>query len=167
MFCGQSNTGAERARLVHLWPLKTSHLKQCLLPLLAKRPIFSLISSFTFFFTMVFSCTKYCLTRSQLSSAWLIGLDQLSSAPQRTAALAQQPSDVPCRALPCGAVLCGAVTVSCCVVLRALLYLLFRTARYHSKCHTRYGYYYTSFVRATFNTVESQKMRSQLSSAQL
>ena len=45
----------------------------------------------------------------------------LSSAQQRTAALAQQRSAVQCRALPCDAVLCAMLCV-----LSALLYLLFR-----------------------------------------
>ena len=70
-----------------------------------------------------------------------------------------------CSALPCSAVLCGAVL---CHAVRAmphaLLYLLFR-ARYQSKCHTRYRYYYTRFVRTILALLKPQKGIS--SSAQL
>ena len=62
---------------------------------------------------------------------------QLSSAQQRTVALAQQRCAMCCRA-----VLCRIVPryVLCCIYS-------FVQARYHSKYHTRY---YTRFVRSTF-----------------
>ena len=59
---------------------------------------------------------------------------KLSSAQQGTAALAQQSIAMQCRAVPCPAVRCGTVrrsAVMCravCCVLRAVLYLLFRTS---------------------------------------
>ena len=70
-----------------------------LLPLLADRSSFSLISFSAYFF----SWTKYQHNRSQLSSAWLISVAQRSSE--------TSSGDVPYRAMPC------------CAVLRALLHL--------------------------------------------
>ena len=55
----------------------------------------------------------------------LISSAQLCSAPQHRA--------VPCGTLRCRALRCS--TVQCCGVTRALLYVLFRTCRYHSKYH--------------------------------
>ena len=72
---------------------------------------------------------------------------QLSSAQQRTAALAQQRNAVQCRALPYGAVLCD--DMPCFAVLRALLYLLFRTCQIRSIILGTGTTTHTRFVRTT------------------
>ena len=74
---------------------------------------------------------------------------------------------MPCRAVRYFAVLCRAVP--CCAVLHAVVYLLFRSSRYHStKYHTWYSsteIYHARFVRITL--LNHKKMHSQLSSAQI
>ena len=69
---------SDRARLVHPWPLRTSHLDTASFHYLRNGPDF-----FDVFLHLIFCCTKFHHTRSQLSLAWLIiSPAPLSSAPQ-------------------------------------------------------------------------------------
>lgn len=85
---------------------------------------------------------------------------QLSSAMQRTAALAQQSGAVRCRALSssvvqcgrvlwCGAILCG--SMPCCAVLRAVIYILVRTCQvsFDQVSYSSNEVHHTRFVRTT------------------
>ena len=111
----------ERTRLVHRWPLKTSHLNAASFHYLRNGPafffsFFSLISSSPFYFLVA----RSIVTSDQLSSA----------APCR---------DEPRRAVRHWAVLCCAVP--CCVLCSTYYFV---HTRYHSKYHTRSWYYYST-----------------------